>query len=108
VPARIETVGIPEFWAYDTAALTSENWAAVGATVTTELPPVTVLLVEATEDPVVDDTLVEREASVPELKGVEDDVPDELPAEMEEMEVADNVELAGELIAPAFWPKSEL
>jgi hypothetical protein len=76
--------------------------------VTTELPPVAVPLVEATEDPVMDGTLVERETSVPELEEVEDEVPDALLAEMEGIEVADDDELTGELIAPEFWLASEL
>lgn len=65
-------------------------------------------LVEATEDPLMDGTLVERETSVPELEGVEDEVPDALLAEMEGIEVADDDELKGELIAPEFWLASEL
>lgn len=65
-------------------------------------------LVEATEDPVMDGTLVERETSVPELEEVEDEVPDALLAETEGIEVADDDELKGELIAPEFWLASEL
>ena len=86
----------------------SENWAEDGATVTTEATIVAVPLVEITEDPDVDDALVVRGASVPELEEVEDEMPDVLLAEIDEAEVTDDVELTGELIAPAIWPASEL
>ena len=86
----------------------SENWAEDGATVTTEATIVAVPLVEITEDPDVDDALVVRRESVPELEEVEDEMPDALLAGIDEAEVTDDEELTGELIAPAIWPASEL
>jgi hypothetical protein len=76
--------------------------------VTTEAAIVAVPLVEITEDPDVYDALVVREASVPELEEVEDEMPDALLAEIDEAEVTDDEELTGELIAPAICPASEL
>ena len=113
---------MPEFWAYNTAAFTSENWAEVGATVTAEIAPVAVPLAKDAEDPDMEDALVGRVASLPELEEdtvfdalevrVEDEMPDALLAEIEVAEVADDDddddELTGELIAPAFWLASEL
>ena len=55
-----------------------------------------------------DDALVVREASILELEEVEDEMPDALLTETEEIEVADDDELMGELEAPAVWPASEL
>ena len=83
---------------------------------TAEITPVAVPLAEDAEDPEVDDALVVEEApeedmvlSTPEAAVVEDETPDELLAEVEETEVADDDdELTGELKAPAFWPASEL
>ena len=84
----------------------------------TEIPPVAVPLAKDAEDPDTEDALVERVASVPELEEdtvfdpsgiiVEDEIPDALLAEIEEVEVAEDDELTGELIAPAFWLASEL
>jgi hypothetical protein len=56
----------------------------------------------------VDDAPVVSEASILELEEVEDEMPDALLAETEEIELADDDELTGELKAPAFWPASEL
>jgi hypothetical protein len=103
--------------------LTSENCAEVGATVTTDVPPVAVPLAEDAEDPDVEDALIVREALVPELEermvvapseaGVEEEMPDELlvelgNAEVKEPEVADEDKLTEELNVPADWPASEL
>jgi hypothetical protein len=94
----------------------------------TDVPPVAVPLAEDAEDPDVEDALVVREASVPELEEetmfapsdvvVEEEMPDELDtevedaeieeADVEEAEVAGDDELTEALTAPADWPASEL
>ena len=86
----------------------SENWAEDGATVTMEAPLLAVPLVETIEDPDMDGVPVVRDEAIPELEEVEDEMPDALLTETEEIEVADDDELMGELEAPAHWPASEL
>ena len=72
-------------------------------------------LAEETEDSEVDDALVVEEAPEegtalnPSEATLEDKTPDELLAEVEAAEVADDDdELTGALTAPAFWLASEL
>jgi hypothetical protein len=79
---------------------------------------VAVPLAEDAEDPDMDDALVGRVASLPELEEdtvfdalevrVKDEMPDELLAEIEVAGVADDDELTEELITPALWLASEL
>lgn len=83
----------------------------------TDVPPVAVLLVEDAADPDVDDALVARVVSVPELDEVigfvllraevEDELPDELLGEVEEANAVEDDELTDELTAPALWLASE-
>jgi hypothetical protein len=115
---------MPEFWAYATAALMSENWAEVGATVTTDalaLLVTVLLLVEDAEDPelleTVDDAPVMIDVSVTELddnvdslleEPLADETSDELLIEDMAAKAAEDDKLTDELAALAIWAASEL
>jgi hypothetical protein len=115
--------GMPEFWAYVTAALMSENCAEVGATVTTDTLAllITVLLLAGDDEApelleTVDDPPVMIDVSVTELNDTVDplleealaeETSDELPVEDVAAEEADDDKLTDELAAPAIWAASE-